>query len=112
MHSISNLQSPVSPLRLGHRLRLLGWAEPTHAQLVGLGWAFTLVVLWLAARLRRDAPRPSQAIGWLAVLNLAALRAHPVPVIGRAREGRTFLDLRSIDPSDDGELTAALTELR
>ena len=33
--------------------------------------------------------------------HLAALRAHDPPVIGRSRDGRTFLDLRSVDPADD-----------
>jgi L-seryl-tRNA(Ser) seleniumtransferase len=42
----------------------------------------------------------------------AALRDHEPPVIGRARDGRTVLDLRSVDPSDDGIVTAALLALR
>lgn len=40
--------------------------------------------------------------------HLAALRAAPVPIIARAREGRTFLDLRAVDPVDDDRLIAAL----
>ncbi len=43
--------------------------------------------------------------------HLAALRANDPPVIGRARDGRTYLDLRSVDPSDDDVLIAALTTL-
>jgi len=40
--------------------------------------------------------------------HLAALRAHDPPVIGRSRDGRTFLDLRSVEPADDDVLIAAL----
>jgi L-seryl-tRNA(Ser) seleniumtransferase len=43
--------------------------------------------------------------------HLAALRAHETPVIGRTRDGRTFLDLRSVDPTDDDIVTAALVAL-
>jgi L-seryl-tRNA(Ser) seleniumtransferase len=42
---------------------------------------------------------------------LAALRAHPTPVIARTRDGRTILDLRSVDPADDAIVTAALAAL-
>ena len=40
--------------------------------------------------------------------HLAVLRAHDPPVVGRARDGRTYLDLRSVDPADDDVLIAAL----
>ena len=40
--------------------------------------------------------------------HLAALRSHDPPVVGRARDGRTYLDLRSVDPADDDVLIAAL----
>src|SRR5690606_31079490 len=40
--------------------------------------------------------------------HLAVLRAHDPPVVGRAREGRTYLDVRSVDPADDEMLIAAL----
>jgi L-seryl-tRNA(Ser) seleniumtransferase len=43
--------------------------------------------------------------------HLAALRAHDPPVIGRAREGRTYLDLRSVDPADDDVVIAAMSSL-
>lgn len=39
---------------------------------------------------------------------LAALREGATPVIGRVRDGRTLLDLRSVDPADDEALTAAV----
>ena len=39
---------------------------------------------------------------------LAALRAHEPPVIGRTREGRTYLDLRAVEPADDEVLIAAV----
>lgn len=44
--------------------------------------------------------------------HLAALRsAHPA-IVARVREQRTFLDLRAVDPDDDGLLVAALCALR
>jgi L-seryl-tRNA(Ser) seleniumtransferase len=43
--------------------------------------------------------------------HLAALRAHEMPVVARVREGRTYLDLRSVDPCDDDVLVAALAAL-
>ena len=39
---------------------------------------------------------------------LAALRAAQPPIIARARDGATLLDLRTVHPSDDGHLAAAL----
>jgi len=43
---------------------------------------------------------------------LSELRAGPgLPVIARVHEGRTWLDLRSVDPGDDEALAAALTAL-
>ncbi|MPY96070.1 MAG: L-seryl-tRNA(Sec) selenium transferase [Acidimicrobiia bacterium] len=42
---------------------------------------------------------------------LAELRAWRRPVIGRVEEGRTLLDLRSVDPGDDSELASALSAL-
>ncbi len=43
--------------------------------------------------------------------HLVALRAADPPIIARAREGRTFLDLRTIEPADDHHLVRALTAL-
>jgi L-seryl-tRNA(Ser) seleniumtransferase len=43
--------------------------------------------------------------------HLADLRAHEPPVIARVREGRTYLDLRSVDPSDDDIVAGALATL-
>lgn len=41
----------------------------------------------------------------------AALRAHrPKPVIGRVDHGRTILDLRTVDPSDDAVVVVAAAE--
>lgn len=40
--------------------------------------------------------------------HLAALRGAARPVIGRIHEGRTLLDLRSVDPADDPSIAAAL----
>lgn len=42
---------------------------------------------------------------------LAALRAADPPIIARARDGRTFLDLRTVDPASDAHLTTALRTL-
>ena len=44
--------------------------------------------------------------------HLAALRAHTPPVVARTRDDRTFLDLRSVDPSDDDTVADAVTALR
>jgi L-seryl-tRNA(Ser) seleniumtransferase len=41
--------------------------------------------------------------------HLAALRAGTPPVIARVRDGRTSLDLRTVDPADDAVVVAALT---
>jgi L-seryl-tRNA(Ser) seleniumtransferase len=42
------------------------------------------------------------------------LRRTPTPLVGRAQEGRLLLDLRTVAPSEEGELLkailAALTE--
>ena len=43
--------------------------------------------------------------------HLAALRAHATPVIARVRDGRTYIDLRSVDPADDAIVIAALRAL-
>jgi len=40
----------------------------------------------------------------------AALRAHDPPVIARARDDQTLLDLRTVDPADDAVVAKALTE--
>jgi L-seryl-tRNA(Ser) seleniumtransferase len=40
---------------------------------------------------------------------LAVLRRHEPPVIARSRDDRTMLDLRSVAPSDDSTIVAALT---
>lgn len=41
---------------------------------------------------------------------LARLRDRPVPVIARVRDGRTVLDLRSVEPSDDEAVVDALVD--
>ncbi|MBM3717898.1 MAG: L-seryl-tRNA(Sec) selenium transferase [Actinobacteria bacterium] len=41
----------------------------------------------------------------------AALRGHVVPVVARQSEGTTILDLRSVDPADDGIVVDALRSL-
>jgi L-seryl-tRNA(Ser) seleniumtransferase len=42
---------------------------------------------------------------------LAELRAGDPPVVARTRDGRTILDLRSVDPTDDEHVIAALQSL-
>lgn len=42
---------------------------------------------------------------------LAPLRRHDRPVIARTRDGRTMLDLRSVDPADDPTIVEALSAL-
>jgi L-seryl-tRNA(Ser) seleniumtransferase len=42
---------------------------------------------------------------------LAVLRAQATPIVARVREGRTYLDLRSVDPGDDELVVAALAGL-
>ena len=37
-----------------------------------------------------------------------ALRSHQRPVIARAAEGTTMLDLRAVDPADDATIVAAV----
>ena len=43
--------------------------------------------------------------------HLAALRANDPPVVARATEGRTLLDLRAVEPADDLAIVAALDSL-
>jgi L-seryl-tRNA(Ser) seleniumtransferase len=43
--------------------------------------------------------------------HLAELRSRDLPIIARTRDHRTILDLRSVDPDDDGEITDALRAL-
>lgn len=42
---------------------------------------------------------------------LAPLRAHDTPIIARAHDGRTILDLRAVDSADDAIIVAALAAL-
>jgi L-seryl-tRNA(Ser) seleniumtransferase len=39
---------------------------------------------------------------------LSALRAAQPPVVARARDGATLLDLRTVHPSDDAHLVSVL----
>lgn len=43
--------------------------------------------------------------------HLDALRSQPVPIIARSREGRTSLDLRTVDPGDLALVTDALARV-
>ncbi|MGW1863911.1 L-seryl-tRNA(Sec) selenium transferase, partial [Streptomyces collinus] len=42
----------------------------------------------------------------------AALRAGPVPVVGRLEAGRCLLDLRTVPPEDDERLAEAVRAAR
>ena len=42
---------------------------------------------------------------------LARLREHDPPVVARGRRGRVVLDLRAVDPADDGVLASAIASL-
>jgi len=87
---------------LQHRARLIvaaarcGDVEPSEA-VPGAGSAPGVTIPSFAVALDGD--------------HLGRLRAHDPPVIGRVRDGRTFLDLRSVDPADDDVLVAALLAL-
>jgi L-seryl-tRNA(Ser) seleniumtransferase len=63
-----------------------------------------------------EKPFPSRALALslpeLSAEDLAArLRGGDPPIVARIEEGRLLLDLRSIDPSEDGEVAAALAAL-
>jgi L-seryl-tRNA(Ser) seleniumtransferase len=51
---------------------------------------------------------PSAGVA-LAGDHTAALRANDPPVVARVRDGRTILDLRTVDPSNDPEVAKALS---
>ncbi len=42
------------------------------------------------------------------IAHLQALRAHDPPVVARGRDGRTLVDLRTVEPADDDHVTTAL----
>lgn len=56
----------------------------------------------------------SRAVVAVAALSADALvarwRARPLPLVGRVAEGRALVDLRSILPGEDADLTDALAE--
>jgi L-seryl-tRNA(Ser) seleniumtransferase len=41
----------------------------------------------------------------------AVLRSAPTPIIATTRQGKTVMDLRTVDPADDGAIAAALATL-
>ena len=43
--------------------------------------------------------------------HVAGLRAHPRPVIARAADGVTLIDLRAVDPADDSTIVAAVRDV-
>jgi len=56
------------------------------------------------------ATMPSFAVQ-LAGDHMTGLRAASPPIVARARDGMTYLDLRSVDPADDDHLVAALARI-
>jgi L-seryl-tRNA(Ser) seleniumtransferase len=56
-------------------------------------------------------PRCRRPVSSVTGDHLAALRAADPPIVGRTRDGRTFLDLRTVDPADDDHLAATLAGL-
>jgi alpha-1,2-mannosyltransferase len=62
------------------KLRLLGLTGVGSTTAHALTWGYTMLLLWLAWRARIASPsRRLQAIAWLALLNLAALRSPVAP---------------------------------
>lgn len=53
------------------------------------------------------ATMPSIAIA-LVGDHLQALRRRDIPIVARVRDRRTFIDLRTVEPSDDSEIVDAL----
>jgi L-seryl-tRNA(Ser) seleniumtransferase len=88
--------TPVGELRT----RAAAIADATSAEAVdtdavpGAGSAPGTTIPSAGVRLRGD--------------HLGGLRAHRVPVIARARDGATTLDLRAVEPADDAELVAVI----
>src|SRR3954453_11627628 len=70
-----------------------GTAEPTEA-VPGAGSAPGTTIPSIGIRIAGD--------------NQAASRANTPPIIARTRDGATWLDLRTIDPSNDDDVAAAL----
>ncbi len=73
-----------------------GTAEPTQS-LPGAGSAPGATIDSFAVSLAGD--------------HVAVLRAQPIPIIARVRDGRTILDLRGVEPADDATIIEALAEL-
>ncbi|MFM8484204.1 MAG: L-seryl-tRNA(Sec) selenium transferase, partial [Actinomycetota bacterium] len=54
---------------------------------------------------------PSRGIG-MDGDHAAILRWRAVPIVARVRDDLTVIDLRTVDPADDGDITDALHSLR
>jgi len=75
----------------------VGAVEPTEA-VPGAGSAPGTTITSVGIRLDGD--------------HQAALRSHRPPIIARTRDGSTWLDVRTIDPSNDDDIATALRQLR
>jgi L-seryl-tRNA(Ser) seleniumtransferase len=81
-----------------------------RAEALGVGTPVTLDALPGAGSLP-GATLPSFGIT-LDGDHLGALRAADPPIVARVRDGRTALDLRTVDPADDAHVAAAVRGLR
>jgi L-seryl-tRNA(Ser) seleniumtransferase len=93
--------TPVSELR--HRANAITSAIADH------GWAATVVDTEAAPGAGCAPGTVIASVGVRVDGDISgSLRNHHVPVIARVHDGATWLDLRSVDPSDDATLIAAL----
>ena len=89
---------PALQARAGAIIGAAGRGEMTDSDAVpGAGSAPGTLIPSVAIRLAGD--------------YLAALRALQPPIVARTRDGATLLDLRTVHPTDDAHLTAAIAAL-
>jgi L-seryl-tRNA(Ser) seleniumtransferase len=92
-----------------HRRRLQAVAAALDA---GSGEAAVAIVnadAYVGGGTAPEAPIPGEALALPATAGLAqCLRRGEPPVVGYVHEGRLILDLRTVDPSSDGALIAAV----
>lgn len=89
-----------------HRVRLVRAAEALGAEIVE-------AEAFIGGGSAPERPIPGEALALDASTALAeALRSGEKPVVGYLREGRLVLDLRTVDPADDGDLIEAVLQAR
>jgi len=96
------------------------WPDPAHhrarlealaARLAAAGLPAEIVPAeaFLGGGSAPEAPIPGEAIALSDEPEISRrLRRGPAPVVGYLREGRLLLDLRTVDPEDDGALGEAV----